>query len=169
MSKTILFILPFRIFRDEEYADPKAVFEHAGYHVITASSRMGIAEGKLGMKTPVDITIENIKVDDYDAVLFIGGSGCREYFNNPIAQKIAQETLQQNKILGAICAAPEILANAGVLQGKKATMYADTGCLAKGGATYTGKDVEVDGRIITATGPKTAKLWAEMIVKALNK
>ncbi len=168
MQNKALFVLPFKIFRDEEYADPKAVFEKSGYTVITASSELGMAEGKMGMRTKVDITIDQVKVEEYAAVLFIGGSGSEEYFDNPLAHQIARDTLQQKKILGAICAAPEILCNAGVLKDKKATMFADTGCMAKAGATYTGRGVEIDGNIITASGPKTAKLWAEIIIKAIH-
>ena len=43
-------------------------------------------------------------------------------------------------------------------------MFDDTGVLAKFGATYTGNSVEVDGKIVTATGPDTAKDWAEAIL-----
>jgi len=161
-------IIGFENFRDEEYRDPKAVLEKAGVEVTTASAKLGTARGKHGMSAKVDITLDQVKVEDYDAILFIGGPGCYVYYDDPSAHKIARETIKQGKILGAICAAPGILANAGVLKGKKATMFTDDGTLAKGGAAYTGKGVEVDGKIITATGPSTAKAWGEAIVKALG-
>lgn len=161
-------IIAFENFRDEEYKEPKVIFEKAGVKVITASSKLGTATGKLGMKTKVDITLDQLKAAAYDAVLFIGGPGCYDYYNDPAAHKIAKDTISQGKLLGAICAAPGILSNAGVLKGKKATMFADDGTLAKGGATYTGKGVEIDGKIITATGPQTAKAWGEAILKALQ-
>ncbi|KAF0133712.1 MAG: protease I [Candidatus Saganbacteria bacterium] len=144
--KKALFIIPQQMFRDEEYFEPKVILEKNGITVITASQQKGSAKGKFGKTANADISIKDVIVDDYSAILFIGGPGC----------------------YGAICAAPGILANANVLSGKKATMFADDGTLAKGGATYTGKEVEVDGNIITATGPAAANAWAEAIVKMLK-
>jgi len=166
--KKIVMIIAFEMFRDEEYIYPKEVFEKAGIEVTTASSKVGTATGKLGMKAKVDVSLKDLKVSDHDAVVFIGGPGSFNYYDNPTCHKIAQETVKAGKILAAICAAPGILAKAGVLKGKKATMFDDTGVLGENGATYTGKGVEIDGKIITATGPSTAKAWGEAIVKALS-
>ena len=160
-------IIAFEGFRDEEYQFPKEVFEKAGLEVTTASTNGGTAIGKLGMSTKVDISLDQITVSDYSAVLFIGGPGSFSLYENPLCHKIAQETINQGKILGAICAAPGILAHAGVLKGKKATMFHDTGILSQFGATYTGNGLEIDGKIITATGPSTAKSWAEAILSAI--
>ncbi len=162
--KNVVLIIAFNSFRDEEYADPKIVFEQAGVKVTTASTQLGTATGKLGLKTKVDITIDQLNISEYDAVLFVGGSGSYDLYENKTCHKIAKDTAAQGKVLGAICAAPGILAHAGVLKGKKATMFDDTGVLAKFGATYTGNSVEVDGKIVTATGPDTAKDWAEAIL-----
>ena len=167
-DKRILLIVAFDKFRDEEYDIPKKIFEQAGINVTTASSKIGTATGKLGMKVKTDITLDQVKVGDYDAILFIGGPGSYDYYNDPEAHRIAREAVKENKLLGAICAAPGILANAGVLKGKKATMFEDTGVLKQFGATYTGKGVEIDGNIITATGPQTAKAWGETILKELS-
>jgi len=43
----------------------------------------------------------------------------------------------------------------------------DTGVFAENGAIYTGNGVEIDGNIITATSPATAKAWAEAVVNAI--
>jgi protease I len=167
MAKKILMIVANRDFRDEEYEKPKEAFEKAGLSVVTAAKNPGAATGKLGLHINVDLTMDEINAADYDAILFIGGPGCHDYYNDARAHEIATEAYKSGKILGAICAAPGILTNAGLLQDKKATMFADDGTLAKGGATYTGADVEVDGKIVTATGPKTAKQWAETIIEML--
>jgi protease I len=72
-------------------------------------------------------------------------------------------------ILAAICAAPSILANAGLLKGKTATSFPDEGENLKAkGANFTGQGLEIDGRIITADGPAHAKQFGEAIVKALK-
>lgn len=168
IAKRVVMIIAWQGFRDEEYIEPKAVLEKAGISVTTASSQIGTATGKLGLKANVDIALKDLKVPDYDAVVYIGGPGSYDYREDPLAHKIAQEIVAQEKILAAICAAPGILANAGVIKGKKITMFTDDGSAASGGATFTGKGVEIDGKIITATGPKTAKAFGEAIAKSLG-
>src|SRR3989339_350786 len=123
MAKKTLMIIAHEMFRDEEYAEPKAVLEKAGFQVTTASSQPGEATGRFGLKAKVDLTLDKVKVDDYDAVLFIGGPGSHGYYHDPLAHRTAKEAVEQGKVLGAICAAPGILANAGLLKGKNATVH----------------------------------------------
>lgn len=168
-GKKVVMIIAFEGFRDEEYAEPKKVLEKAGIEVTTASSKVGIARGKLGMSTKVDISLKEVNVPDYDAIIFIGGPGCYNYFNDPLAQGIAKEAVKEMKILAAICAAPSILANAGLLKGVKATCYpGEASNLKNKGAHYSPSGLEVDGKIITADGPAHAKQFGEAIVKALG-
>jgi protease I len=80
-------------------------------------------------------------------------------------------------VLAAICWAPTILAKAGLLKGKKATVWVgpdaeyakDTSeVLGDFGAEYVGKGCVVDGKVVTADGPATAKEMAQEIVKLLE-
>ena len=167
-SKKIVLIIAFEKFRDEEYAIPKDIFTKAGYQVVTASAQLGTATGKFGLQAKVDLTLDQLKVADLDAVLFIGGPGSFNYYDDPLAQHLTREAIKEGKLLGALCAAPGILAKAGVLKGKKATMDKDSGIIGQFGGTYTGSEVEVDGQIITATGPRTARAWAEKIIQHLH-
>lgn len=68
-------IIAFEGFRDEEYAEPKKVLEGAGIKVTTASSKVGVARGKLGMSAKVDTALKDVNVPDYDAVIFVGEVG----------------------------------------------------------------------------------------------
>jgi len=102
-------------------------------------------------------------------VAFIGGPGSGEYFDDRTAHDICNKTLKAGKFLASICAAGSILARAGVLRGKKATAFesrADD--LRAHGADYTGSSVEIDGNIITASGPAAARAFGEAIVKAVQ-
>lgn len=162
-------IIAFQGFRDEEYDIPKKILEKSGTEVTTASTQVGTATGKLGMTAKVDITLKDIKVSDYDSIVFVGGPGSYDLFDDPLAQGIAKETVKQNKILAAICAAPGILAKAGLIKGKKTTCFSGVSyLLVKSGANYTGSGLEVDGKIITADGPKHAKQFGEAIVTHLT-
>lgn len=157
-------------FRDEEYFQPKEVLTKAGILVDTYSSSTGTAVGMLGAKVKVDKKIDEIKIEDYDAVVFVGGIGSSEYWDNSTAHKIVQEAIKQNKIIAAICIAPITLAKAGILKDKKATVFSsEVEQLKKFGANYTAKDVEVDGKIITASGPHVAKQFGEKIKELLLK
>lgn len=168
-NKSILMIIASQNFRDEELLKPKELFEKRGFKVTIASSSLNTATGMLGAKITPNLLINKVNVKDYDAVVFVGGTGATEYFNNPVALKIAQETIKQNKVLAAICIAPRILAEAGVLQNRKATVWSsEASALKRKGAIYTGEDVTVDGKIVTASGPHAAEAFAIAILKLLK-
>jgi protease I len=167
-GKKIAMLIAFEGFRDEEYDLPKKSFEEAGISVTTASTQVGTATGKFGLKAKTDTTFDKIRAEDFDAVVFIGGPGCYAHFKNTTLHKLAQNTLAKNKVLASICASPGILAHAGVLKGRKATVFPSEAELIKEkGANYTGKPVEVDGNLITADGPQSAKKFAEEIIKKM--
>jgi len=167
-GKNVLMIIASRNFRDEEYLEPREVLEGQGAKIVVASSSLGPSRGVLGAQVRPDVLLDDVIVADYDAILFIGGGGASEYFNNAKALSIAMEAVSAGKILGAICIAPSTLANAGVLRGKQATCFSsERGNLVKKGATYTGKGVEVDGNIITSDGPRSAREFAETILEKL--
>ncbi len=155
-------------FRDEELFDTKRVLEAAGVETVIASSRIGIIRGMLGGTAEARIPLNQLRVDDYNAIIFVGGSGSAEYFNNPIALSIAREAAARRKVVAAICIAPTVLANAGVLTGVRATSaLSEQARLAQAGAIYTGVPVERDRFIITASGPLAAATFGQAIADTL--
>lgn len=167
-GKNVLLIIAPSNFRDEELFDTKAELEKAGAATTIASRQTGTITGMLGGTAKATLSLSAVKVSDFDAVVFIGGSGASAYFNDSTAQKIAKDAAAQGKVLAAICIAPSILANAGLLQGKNATAFSsESGNLQANGANYTGSAVTVDGKIITANGPAAAKQFGKEITKAL--
>lgn len=170
-DKKIVMIIAHRQFERPEFEEPKNIFKREKAKITVASSSLSEATSMPGLyqlKVKPNILINDIQVKDYDAVVFIGGVGCVEYFDNPTAHKIAKQALEQGKILAAICLAPTILANAGLLQGKKATCFQPYNITSKG-AIATGKQVERDGNIITGNGPAAAKQFGGKIVSALSE
>ena len=112
---------------------------------------------------------KDIKVDDFDGIFFVGGGGASVYFEDETVHNIARQFYDNGKIVSAICIAPVILANAGLLQNKKATVFPDgADALLQNGAIYTGNDVEVDGQIVTGNGPQAAKHFAEELLKLIK-
>jgi protease I len=167
--KKVVMIVASKNFRDEEFLEPKKVLEENGVKVVIASSSLSEARGMLGERVKPDILIDNIKPQEYDAIIFVGGSGSSEYWDSPIAHRILREANGQGKIIGSICIAPVTLANAGILKDKRATCWFSEGEKLKAkGAIYTGRDLEVDGNIITASGPSVAKEFGEKILEKLK-
>lgn len=167
-KKALLVIAPSN-FRDEEYFVTKQVLEEGGAAVTTASKSPGEVSGMLGKTAMAEISLDDAKVADYDAVVFIGGNGAQAYFGDSRAIEIAEEAYEAGKTVAAICIAPVILANAGILNGKRATCYDGefASKLEAGGAEYTAESVVRDDMIITADGPASAKDFGAEIVKAL--
>jgi len=173
MPKVVMNIA-FRDFRDAEYFVPKEILEKAGVEVKTASNKMGTAIGADGGDTPVDLLVSEINPAEFDAVVFVGGPGCLDALDNEDSYRVVRETISQDKILAAICISPTILAKAGVLEGKRATCWTDplgsqARILKEHGAIFEKKPVVVDGKIITANGPKAAKEFGEVILNLLSQ
>lgn len=167
--KNVLFIIASKNFRDEEFEKPYNILSKIANVTIASSSKKD-AIGMLGKIVKPNITIEEVNVEKFDAIIFVGGSGAKEYFENKIAHEIARKANEKNKILGAICIAPVILARAGVLNGKKATVWNGefVNELENNGAIYTGKEIEIDGNIITANGPNVAEKFGKEIERMLK-
>lgn len=169
-GKKILMIIASQNFRDEELLKPRDLFIKEGMKVILASSSLETSRGMLGATVKPDILINKVKVEDFEAIIFVGGIGASEYWNNPTAHKIIKDTVSLNKLICAICIAPVTLANAGILDGKKATVFrSEAKAIKRKGAIYTGKPVEVDGNIITASGPQAAEEFGKTIINLLLK
>jgi len=166
----VLLIIAERDFQPIEFANTKAEVEKVANVKIASTSKE--ATSAIGEKVTIDLLLEEVKVEDYDAIIFIGGPGAEQYFSDAQALKIAKAAFAQGKIVAAICVAPIILANAGILQGKNATVWdsggEQAGILQEKGAIYTGKAVEKDGKIITANGPAAAKAFGKAIADALK-
>lgn len=165
-----LIVIAQKDFRDEEFFEPKEILEENGIEVKTASRDLAMAYGKMGGEFMPDLKLRDAKPEDFDAVIFVGGIGAEMYLDDPVAHKIIKEFYEAGKVVAAICFAPLILAHAGILNGKRATMWGGgKDDLETNGAFYTGNPVEVDGNIITGSGPAAAKEFGEKIVSFLLK
>ncbi len=168
-GKNIVMVVAPDNFRDEELLEPKGVFEDYGANVVVASKGVSTAKGMLGAIVDIDVDLADVSVDECDAVVFVGGSGASVYFDNPLAISLAKSAYDKGKVVGAICIAPSILANAGILRGKKATAWSsEAGNLRDKGAEYTGDAIAQDGKIATANGPGAAQEFGVKVAEAMQ-
>ena len=173
-TKKAAMIIAFEDFRDQEYFVPKEILEKGGIGIKTISTKKGIAIGADGGEVEINFLIREIDLKNFDAIVFIGGPGCLEYLDNENSYKVIREAITQNKILASICISPIILAKAGVLEGKKATVWASpldrdpVKILKKNGAEFIDEKVVQDGNIITANGPPAAEEFGKKILRNLS-
>jgi protease I len=173
-SRTVAMVIAFEGYQDKELEVPKGRFEAAGFSVQTVSYFAGTATGSLGGKAKVDLLLEDAvkKVDDYAAVVFVGGPGSVFYHKEKLAHQFARDAAGKGKVVAAICLAPFTLAYAGVLKGVKATAW--TGGeftperLGAEGAYFRDEPVVVENRIVTANGPAAAADFADAVIGLLK-
>lgn len=169
--KVLIAIAPVK-FRDEEFAEPKAALDKAGIGYDIASTKRGICTGMLGAKVTASMSFEEIDPKKYDGLLIVGGGGAQEYlWEDDVLVEMAKFFRESGKPVAAICLAPVVFANAGILKGKKATYFNSPKSffeMKKGGAVLVDKPVVNDDRIITANGPGAAKEFADTFVRVLT-
>jgi SagB-type dehydrogenase family enzyme len=168
-GKKAALIIASQSFQEEELFGTKSVLDAAQVQTAIASSRTGVIQGMLGNMAEASIPVNRLQVDDFDAIIFIGGPGAAEYVNNPTIKNIVNDTIRKGKVLAAIGVAPTILASANVLAGVQVTSYfTEQEILRQAGAIYdTISPVQRDRQIITATGPQAAAQFGRLIVDAL--
>ncbi len=168
MKKAVMIIAP-ENFRDEELFEPKKILEKCGVEIKIASTTLDFAVGKLGAKVKPDMLLSDIDVKNFDAIIFVGGIGASCYFDDTRAHNLIKDALKGNRIAAAICIAPVIFARAGILKGRRATVFSSEEKEIKAaGAKYSGRPVERDVNIITAAGPFAAVEFGKEIVKAMG-
>lgn len=164
----ILMVIAPEKFQEIEYGTPKKIFLDAGFEVDTTST-VANAVGHLGNTQKTDLLLKDVRPEDYDAVVFVGGGGAYFYFDHEPALNLAHKFHDSGRLTCAICAAPSILANAGLLTNKKATSFpSQEENLRAKGADFTGQPVETDGLIVTGSGPTAAEDFAKTIISMLN-
>lgn len=167
-GKQIAMIIGISGYDTSELNVPKSAFEAQGATVHVVSNEAGEAVSGAGIRTNVEIIIDSIAVEDYDAIIFVGGSGAGYFYDSAKAHEIAKQALNQDRILASICAGSTILAKAGVLRGKQATGFYKEPIVEHGGL-YSSEYVVRDGNLITAIGPNVTKEFAEAITNALQE
>ena len=145
------------------------LLRRAEINVITASLDDRPITASRGTKILADTTLDQVLDQEFDMVVLPGGLPGADYLNedNRIHQ-ILQRTVNNNKLVAAICAAPKVLASAGLLENKKATAYPGVlDALNLNTTEVTNSTVQQDGNILTSRGPGTAMDFALEIISCL--
>ncbi|MCS7253928.1 MAG: DJ-1/PfpI family protein [Armatimonadota bacterium] len=168
-GKQVLMIIASKDFRDEELLQPKELLEAQGVKVTIASTTTKPVKGMLGVVVKPHILIKDVDPKKFDAFILVGGVGAAQYWDDKELHSLLTKAFKLGKVVGAICISPVTLANAGLLKGRKATVWAsEKHRIEAKGAIYTGASVQIDGNIVTASGPDASKAFGEAILKLLS-
>jgi len=146
------------------------LLRRAGIHVVTAGLDAQPVRASRGVVLLPDTTLDEALQSDYDMIVLPGGlPGADHLGDDARIITLLQEMAADGKYTAAICAAPRVLARAGLLDGKHATSY--PGALetaAIPGLEYSEEAVITDGNVVTSRGPGTAMDFALHLIELLE-
>ncbi|MDO4199343.1 MAG: DJ-1/PfpI family protein [Clostridia bacterium] len=143
-------------FEEIEAIAPRDILKRGGVEVVTVGVTGEMVTSASGLQIKTDTEIENVDIDNLEGIILPGGMpGTTNLKNNQKLLDIIKYCFENKLLIGAICAAPSILGEMGVLQGKIACCYPGFEKYLKG-ASVSGESVAIDQNIITSKGPGTA-------------
>jgi 4-methyl-5(b-hydroxyethyl)-thiazole monophosphate biosynthesis len=144
------------------------LLRRGGIEVVSAGLKPGNVRASRGVQLVPDATLDVALQDDYDMVVLPGGMpGATHLKDDARIIDLLKEMAAAGKYTAAICAAPMVLAEAGLLKDRQATSY--PGSLdGVPGVTVSTAAVVQDGKVLTSRGPGTAMDFALALVETLT-
>jgi protease I len=168
----LLLMIAARDFSYEEFQPVRDGLQRAGLAVQVAADDTLPARSLSDSLVEPDLLIRDANPADYSGLVVIGGIGSISYWNDSAALGLVRAFAgSQSQVLGAVGIGPILLAKAGALKGRKATVFTDVRAiefLKQGGARYVSKTLVIDDRIVTAADPSVADKMVQAMVKALG-
>lgn len=144
------------------------VLRRANVVVTSASLGEPLVEGAHAIKVMADTVLAKVKDRLFDVVILPGGmGGTNKLLASDEVAGLLQGHAQQGRIVSAICAAPLVIEKAGLLTGKRATIYPGLGDKLVSAVEVSADSVVEDGKVITSKGPATAMEFALHLVALL--
>ena len=126
-----------------------------------------LVTGSHGIRVLADMMLKDMDLSDAECIVFPGGGvGTENLDKNPYTDIILKEATERNLLIGAICAAPVVLAKEGLLQEKRATCYPDKA--EELGDSYVDEDVVVDLPFVTGKSAGVAQQFALQLIEELR-
>lgn len=173
MAKRVL-IIATDGFEQSELEQPKAKLEAAGFETVVASLEDGEIKGwdqkDWGRSVKVDLTVDEVSADDYDALLLPGGQMNPDILRmNETVIELIEDFDDAGKPIAAICHGPWLLVEADIVDGRTVTGWPSIRTdLENAGATVVDREVAVDGNIITSRNPDDIPAFSQALIDALE-
>jgi protease I len=161
-------------FEEEELTSPKKALEEAGARVYIVSTHKGRVKAwkhdHWTMELPVDVTLDEAKEENFDALVLPGGVMNPDRLRtNRKAVAFAEQFLQKQKLVAAICHGPQLLIETNQLKSRKLTSYPSVHTdLVNAGAIWDDQELIVDGNLITSRSPKDLPAFNKQLIKMLS-
>ena len=144
-------------FEEAEAIVPADLLRRAGVEVALVGVGGKQIPGAHGITVTANLTLKELDRDQVELLMLPGGMGGVETISGDMrAQALIQYCYDEGRWLAAICAAPTILANLGMLDRRKAVCYPGMEDLMGSAVVQKGCPVVVDGHIVTGEGPGSA-------------
>jgi 4-methyl-5(b-hydroxyethyl)-thiazole monophosphate biosynthesis len=145
------------------------LLRRAGIEVVTAGLEDGPVTASRGVVLIPDTDLGQVLEDDFDMVVLPGGLPGADHLDaDPRIHSLLQRMAEQERYTAAICAAPKVLLNAGLLDGREATAYPGVidGLMTEN-SRLLADAVVTDGKVVTSRGPGTAMDFALTLIERL--
>lgn len=153
-------------FEEIEVVAPVDILRRAGAEVTVASLGDGIhVTGRSGLTLHSDSTLDGVAGSSFDCLLLPGGPGVSRLRDDPRVTGWVIRQFKGDRWIAAICAAPVVLKDAGVLVGRRYTAHFSVASELP--EALTEERVVADGRLITSRGAGTAVEFALSVVEKL--
>jgi protease I len=155
---------------DTEFLYPYYRFQEEGYKVdVVAPKAKETYVGKHGVPIRPDFSPEEVNIEEYDALIIPGGKAPDRMRINEGLVKIVKEAYEKGKVIAAICHGPQMLIEADILRGKRATCWKSvTTDLKNAGAIFVDAPVVVDGNLVTSRFPPDLPQFCKETLKLLK-
>ena len=159
-------------FEDAELTKPVEALRRAGAEVtligLTETDKRGVV-GKHGTMVKADVTIDDVRPEDFDALVIPGGKAPSHLRQNERILDFTRRIDAEHKPLAAICHGPQVLASADLLKDRSATSFFTVAPeVRRAGAHFSNKPVIIDGNLITSRMPRDIPAFIEAIFEAIE-
>ena len=169
-SRKVLMLLG-RQYQDEEGSEPLAFLKENGATVDVVSVERGTLTGlHHRAKIEVDKLVGEVVISEYDMMGIPGGRSPAHLREFPEAVQLVKDFFETGKTVAAICHGPQMLASAGLLEGKDITGYPKIKDeMLEAGANFYDRPVMIDANLITSRDPRDMEAFTGAIEKALTR
>ncbi len=156
-------------FEDMELFYPLHRLKEEGVAVKVASMKEGAITGKHGYSIHVDLTLAEVKPEEFDMLVLPGGRAPERVRLEEKALEVARYFFNENRPVASICHGVQILISAGVIRGRKATCFIGIrDDLKSAGAQYEDKEVVVDDNLVTSRNPDDLYAFGMELIRKLG-
>ncbi len=156
-------------FEDSELLCPMYRLKEAGFQVDIAAPEWGEVKGKHGYSVTANLTFQEVEPSNYRLLLIPGGKAPEKMRIIPRVRDIVRSFAASSTPIAAICHGPQVLASAGLLEGRHVTCYRKIAReIQVAGAIYEDKEVVIDNGIITSREPGDIPAFMKAIMNALS-